>query len=131
MADCERALGRPQKALAMADDPSVGSLPPAARVELLIVTSGARRDMGEPEAALRMLEVGELSGAVRPWTGRLRYAYADALLAVGRDDDAREWFARAADADPEGETDAAERLLELDGLVLEDLDDEPEPPAGE
>ena len=31
-------------------------------------------------------------------------------------EEAREWFARAAEADTEGETDAAERLLELDGV---------------
>jgi tetratricopeptide (TPR) repeat protein len=124
MADCERALGRPEKALAMADDPEAASLSPAARVELLIVSSGARRDLGQTEAAVHMLEVGALSGPVRPWTARLRYAYADALLAVGREDAAREWFARAAEADPEGETDAAERLLELDGLVLEDLEED-------
>jgi predicted negative regulator of RcsB-dependent stress response len=68
-----------------------------------------------------MLEIGSLTGPVKPWTGRLRYAYADALLALGREDEARQWFAAAAEADPEGETDAEDRLLELDGLVLEDL----------
>jgi tetratricopeptide (TPR) repeat protein len=127
MADCERALGRPQKALAMADDPEAGNLEPAARVELLIVCSGARRDMGQLETAAHMLEVKALSGPVKPWTARLRYAYADALLALGREDDARRWFAEAVEADPEGETDADERLMELDGLVLEDLD----PDAGD
>lgn len=130
MADCERALGRPERALAMAEDKDVGQLDPAARVELLIVCSGARRDLGQVEAAVHMLEVGALNGPVKPWTGRLRYAYADALLAAGREDDARQWFAAAVDADPDGETDAQERLLELDGIVLEDLDDE-EAPEGD
>ena len=59
--------------------------------------------------------------ARKPWTARLSYAYAEALLALGRTDEAREWFARAADADEELETDAAERLAELDGVVLTDL----------
>jgi hypothetical protein len=129
MADCERALGRPAKALAMADDPEAGKLPPAARVELLIVCSGARRDLGQLEAAAHMLEVGALNGPVKPWTARLRYAYADALLSLGREDDARQWFAAAAEVDADGETDAEERLLELDGIVLEDLlpDDEATP----
>ncbi len=47
---------------------------------------------------------------------------------MGRREEAREWFSRAADVDTEGETDAAERLLELDGVVIEgdDEDDEPE-----
>ncbi len=126
MADCERALGRPERALAMAEDKDAGKLDPAARVELLIVCSGARRDLGQHEVAAHMLEVGALNGPVKPWTARLRYAYADALLGLGREDEGRQWFSAAADADPEGATDAEERLLELDGIVLHDLDgDEP------
>ena len=137
MADCERALGRPERALTMARDPQTGSLGPAATVELLIVTSGARRDLGQADAAVLSLQVAALEDPVRPWTARLRYAYADALLDAGREDEARQWFARAADADDEGLTDAQERLLELDGLVLSDLDpdadlelEEPGPGAG-
>ena len=57
---------------------------------------------------MAMLQVPELTTDVaEPWTARLRYAYADALLAVGRREEAREWFSRAADVDTEGETDAA------------------------
>jgi tetratricopeptide (TPR) repeat protein len=127
MADCERALGRPDRALAMADDPEAARLPAAAKVELLIVCSGARRDLGQHEAAAHLLDVGALTGPLHPWTARLRYAYADALLALGREDDARRWFAEAVDADPEGETDAEDRLLELDGVVIEDHSDEDVP----
>ncbi len=126
MADCERALGRPQRALLLAEDPEAKRLPPAARVELLIVSSGARRDLGQLDAAVAMLEVSALDGPQRPWTARLRYAYADALLAAGQEERARAWFARAVDADEEGETDAAERLLELDGLLLIDLGEDTE-----
>ena len=121
MADCERALGRPDKALKYADDPAAGSLPPAAKVELLIVCAGARRDLGQLEAAATMLDVTALERPVRPWTARLRYAYADTLLALGREEEARTWFSRALEVDTEDETDAEERLLELDGVVLEDL----------
>ena len=65
-----------------------------------------------------MLQVREL-GVDAPWAARLRYAYADGLLATGRRDEAREWFARAAEADEDADTDAAERLLELDGVTVE------------
>jgi hypothetical protein len=51
----------------------------------------------------------------------LYYAYADALAAAGRLDEAREWFGRADAADPGSETDAAERLEELDPFLVEDL----------
>lgn len=124
MADCERALGRPDRALIVADDPQASSLDPAGRVELLIVSAGARRDMGQVDAAVVSLQVGALEGAVRPWTSRLRYAYADALLEAGRTAEARAWFGRTAEADPSGETDAVERLLEIDGITLPDLDED-------
>ena len=97
-------------------------------MELRIVESGIRRDQGLPEAAVIALQVPELtSGRLRPWSARLFYAYADALLAACRADEAREWFARAAEADTDGETDAADRLDELDGIEFEDLADEPDP----
>jgi predicted negative regulator of RcsB-dependent stress response len=68
------------------------------------------------------LQVPELtSGRLRPWSARLFYAYADALLAAGRTEEARDAFARAAAADADGETDAADRLDELDGVEFEDL----------
>ncbi len=123
MADCERALGRPDRALLVSEDPQAGKLSAAARVELLIVASGARRDLGQADAAVVSLQVGALEGPVRPWTARLRYAYADALLEAGRSEDARQWFSRAADVDEQGDTDAEDRLLELDGVVFADLED--------
>ncbi len=52
------------------------------------------------------------------WVARLRYAYADVLLEMGRKADAVEWFTRAADADTEGVTDADDRLAELAGLTF-------------
>lgn len=116
MADSERALGRPERALALARDPDVEQLGPANHAEMLIVAAGARRDMGQPEMAVRLLEVKELqSRSHAPWLARLRYAYADALLAAGRRDDAVEWFHRVVAVDSERMTDADERLVELEG----------------
>jgi glycerol 3-phosphatase-2 len=131
LADCERALGRPAKAIDIYRSVQPGELGPAETIELLIVAAGARSDLGQPDATVAMLEVSELT-ANQPWAARLRYAYADALLAAGRQQEAREWFARAADADEEGETDAAERLLEMDGVVLDLAEpDEDQPEAGD
>ncbi|AVT41709.1 Replicase polyprotein 1ab [Plantactinospora sp. BB1] len=125
LADCERALGRPERAIDLYRGADRESLDPAGAVELLIVAAGARGDMGQRDAAVAMLQVRELTATpAEPWTARLRYAYADALLAVDRREEAREWFARAAEVDEFGETDAAERLLELDGVVLEGDEDE-------
>jgi len=124
MADCERALGRLDRALALVREASNAKLDRATQIELRIVESGIRRDQGLPEAAALALQVPELtSGRVRPWSARLFYAYADALLAGGRTDEARDAFARAAEVDADGETDAADRLDELDGVEFDDLED--------
>ncbi|MEV0135203.1 hypothetical protein AB0H83_42970 [Dactylosporangium sp. NPDC050688] len=126
IADCERALGRPEKAIDLFRTADREKLTAEEIVELLIVAAGARGDMGQHDAAVAMLQVRELTSAPEAvWAARLRYAYADALLRAGRREEAREWFARAADLDEDLTTDAAERLLELDGIVLDgDEDDE-------
>jgi hypothetical protein len=78
------------------------------------------------------LQVPELTdGRIRPGLARLYYAYADALLDAGRQDEARDWFGRAASADVEEETDAAERYEELDGISIDDLGLDEEYPSGE
>ncbi|MFB6827064.1 tetratricopeptide repeat protein [Streptomyces virginiae] len=121
MADCERGLGRPERALAMAGEPEVQKLDKAGQVEMRLVAAGARRDQGQLEAAIVTLQSPELaSSSVQPWTARLRYAYADALLAAGREDEAREWFAKTLEADKDGSTDASDRLAELDGVEFVD-----------
>ncbi|MET9887257.1 tetratricopeptide repeat protein [Streptomyces sp. NPDC006430] len=121
MADCERGLGRPERALAMAGEPEVQKLDKAGQVEMRLVAAGARRDMGQLDAAIVTLQSPELaSNSVQPWTARLRYAYADALLAAGREDEAREWFAKTVEADKDGAMDASDRLAELDGVEFVD-----------
>jgi tetratricopeptide (TPR) repeat protein len=122
MADSERALGRLDRALDLVTGPQAEEADRATRIELKIVESGIRRDQGLPGAAVVALQIPELTdGRQRRGSARLYYAYADALLDAGRDDEAREWFARAAGADTLGETDADERFDELDQLAIEDL----------
>ncbi|MFD4526482.1 hypothetical protein ACFWP7_21650 [Streptomyces sp. NPDC058470] len=135
MADCERGLGRPEKALEMAGAPEVQKLDKAGQVEMRLVAAGARRDIGQIDAAIVTLQGPELaSNSVQSWTARLRYAYADALLAAGRDGEAREWFAKAIESDKDGSTDASDRLAELDGVEFLDAlvedEDETEADAG-
>lgn len=129
MVDCERGLGRPERALELAGSPEARTLATPERVELLIVCSGIRRDMGDLDAAVVLLETPQLHPSRRdPWSARLFYAYAEALLARGDTDLARAWFAEAVDADAEALTDAAERLDELDGVVYVDLGEQNAPP---
>lgn len=115
MADCHRALGHPEQALKLAKSPSVANFVPEAKAEMTLVEAGARRDMGQLDAALRTLELAPLTSKSRaPWVTRLRYAYADTLEAAGRDNDALMWFHRTQAVDGDQLTDAAERAEQLE-----------------
>ena len=124
MADCERALGRLDRALDLVTGPPTPELSRDTQIELRIVESGIRRDQGFPEAGVVALQIPELTEERKgPASARLFYAYADALVDAGREDEARYWFGRAAAADLDGATDAAERAEDMDMLAFEDLDD--------
>ncbi|MDT0201542.1 tetratricopeptide repeat protein [Nocardioides sp. AE5] len=118
MADCERALGRPERALTLAKSPAVQNFSAEAKAEMTIVEAGARRDMGEFDAALRTLEHAPLNSKSRAaWVVRLRYAYADTLLAADRPADALEWFHRTEAIDGDEITDAGARAAEVERLI--------------
>lgn len=114
MADCERALGRPKKAIEM-DTPAVRKkMDSSTNIEMSIVVAGARADMGQYDAGLRLLEREPLNSSDRSAPiARLRYAYADMLLKAGRKDEAIEWFHRTVGIDANDETEAEDRLREL------------------
>jgi tetratricopeptide (TPR) repeat protein len=115
MADCHRALGQPEQALKLAKSPSVANFSPEAKAEMTIVEAGARRDLGQLDAAIRTLELAPLNNKSRgSWVVRLRYAYADTLLEAGRTTEALEWFHRTHAIDSDDITDAAERASELE-----------------
>ena len=115
MADCHRALGNPEQALKLAKSPSVANFAPDAKAEMTLVEAGARRDMGQLDAALRTLELAPLMNKNRAnWVVRLRYAYADTLEAAGRGSDALAWFHRTHAIDNDEITDAAERAEKLE-----------------
>lgn len=114
-ADCERGLGRPDRALTIiAEAPSEMSADE--RAELAIVEAGARSDLGELEAALSVLERAATAGRVSSdVTSRLDEARHEALVALGRAEprvDERE--------QPQHESDDEDTdVLEIDD-VLED-----------
>src|SRR5699024_1308688 len=111
IADCERALGRPERAVRMHTGQLRQALGQAERIELAIVVAGARRDMGQLDAGLQRLEREEPQSKSRgAWLARLRYAYADMLAAAGREREAIEWFHRTVAVDGNRDTDAEERI---------------------
>ncbi|MGG5173026.1 hypothetical protein ACQR35_12765 [Pseudarthrobacter sp. J1738] len=96
MADCERGLGRPDRALDVARSEEANDLDAPGKVELAIVASGARADMGQFDAAVSALEIPQLDlNRAFSYSPRLFRAYADALTAAGRADDAKVWTKQA------------------------------------
>jgi hypothetical protein len=123
LADCERALGRPERALDLLAGVT-GTIANDLAIELLLVQAGARSDLGQDAAALALLRgPAEKAKGKGSHVARLRYAYADILLDGGDTAGAAVWFARALDADVDSVTDAAERVEDLLGVVYEDLDE--------
>ena len=128
MADCERGLGRPERAIALAQTPEAQTLPPQARVELAIVVSGARLDLGEQEAAVAALGTAEVRAATGALAVRVAVARAAALEAAGRADEAQDELARftveeLAEATGEDEPD--------EEVVVFDLAEDDEMPVDE
>jgi tetratricopeptide (TPR) repeat protein len=114
IADCERGVGRPERAIELARSPEASQLTGDDADELRIVVAGARSDLGQHEQALAILSTPQLDPTRTGQTvARLFYAYAETLLALGRNQDSLQWFINAAAADIEGVTDAEERITEL------------------
>jgi len=114
IADCERGIGRPERAIELSRSPEAAKLTGDDADELRIVVAGARSDLGQHEQALALLSTPPLDPSRTGQTAvRLFYVYAETLLALGRNQDALQWFINAAAADVEGQTDAEERITEL------------------
>ncbi len=114
IADCERGVGRPERAIELARSPEAAELTGDDADELRIVVAGARADLGQLEQALAVLASPPLEPDRTGQTAaRLYYAHAEALLALGRDAEALDWFLKAAGADTDGVTDAEERIGEM------------------
>lgn len=112
LADCYRAIDKPDKALQYLDEVEP-TAPPEVYYEASIVAAGALSDMGRIDEAIARLERLDLKPDVaeehhiRAW-----YVLGDLLQKRGRFTQAREWFEAADAADPDL-TDAADRAAQL------------------
>lgn len=114
LADAERGLGRPEKALEVAQDELRDELDDESKVELAIVEAGAYQDLGKPAEALQALEA-QLENQDAPEVSRMRlfYVYADALAAQNNAAEATTYFQKAHELDKEGMLDSEDRIAEL------------------
>lgn len=92
LVDCERALGRVDKALTLAEEATQEEVPAAVRSEVAIVVSGIYVDRGELSQAISSLEIPELNPKRGyDYSPRLFNAYAELLQQDGRTKEAARW----------------------------------------
>ncbi len=96
MVDSERGVGRPDRALELARSVPRGELDVPVQVELAIAMSGARLDLGQPEAALTELQIPQLDPErAFAWSPALFDAYATVLEELGHEEEAEQWWQRS------------------------------------
>jgi hypothetical protein len=96
MVDCERGIGRPEKALELGRSVPKSSLEVPVQVALAIAMSGARLDLEQPEAALTELQIPQLDPErAFAWSPALFDAYATVLEDLGRAGEAEQWWQRS------------------------------------
>src|SRR3954449_6464426 len=131
LADCERALGRPENALRLVQQALEAHPDPEELVELRLVEAGARQDLGEGAAAALVLEAAlggrpTPAGLGHPDLGQLRLAtaYADLLDGRGEAELAHDWYSAIAAADPDDLTGVSEHFAGDDEDADEEGDDD-------
>ncbi|MFC0580783.1 hypothetical protein [Micrococcoides hystricis] len=100
MAASEAALGRPEKAIELAESIEAEKLEVEQKVDMAIIISGVYADMKEYEKAKTVLELPQLNlGRAYSFSPRLFRAYGEALTDLGQLDEAQTWFNQATVAD--------------------------------
>ncbi|KAB1643870.1 primosomal protein [Gulosibacter chungangensis] len=96
MVDCERGLGRPDRALELGRSIDKKTLPVEQQVQLAIAMSGARLDQGQPELALAELEIPQLDRTrAFDYSPGLFSAYATVLEDLDQGEEAKLWHKAA------------------------------------
>ncbi|WP_291046065.1 hypothetical protein [Herbiconiux sp.] len=100
LVDSERGMGRPDRALETGRSVERSTLSPASQVAVAIAMSGARLDLGQPDAALAELEIPQLDASVAySYSPDLFDAYAEVLEELGQEEESARWRELAARAD--------------------------------
>lgn len=100
MAACEAALGRPEKAIELAESVEAEQLDSEQKVDMAIIISGVHAEQQNFEQAKKVLEVPQLNlNRAFSFSPRLFRAYGEALTDLGQLDEAQKWFSQATVAD--------------------------------
>ncbi len=115
--DCERGLGRAERAIELAKETDLSNLPLADQVELVIVSAAARADLEQLDAALLLLEEAVHKfpeGADEHLLGRLNSYRADVLRALDRGEEAAQVEALIPEPEEEIEIVDIQEILDED-----------------
>lgn len=113
MADSHRALGAPQKAVALVQEVLGARVPDEVRAEAAVVGGAALADLGRYDEALTLLRKFSTKPEIaRPHDLRVWYVTGDVLERAGRRAEAAKEFRRIVRHDPSA-LDAGERLAAL------------------
>ena len=111
-ADSERGLNRPQRALDFGAEFEREDLDSDTRTELYIVMGGARRDLGDTDAARVFLQKAVRAAKSPMAMARSRFALGELLVASGDPEQAKKWLQSAVDIDEDAAWTEAADLLE-------------------
>lgn len=111
-ADSERGLNRPQRALDFGSEFEREDLDSDTRTELFIVMGGARRDLGDTDAARVFLQKAVRAAKSPMAMARSRFALGEILAASGDAEQAKKWLQSAVDIDEDAVWTEAADLLE-------------------
>jgi tetratricopeptide (TPR) repeat protein len=110
IADCQRALGQPERALATCAEVTPQRVSPAVWAETKIIAASTRADQGDLDGALKEIRTADVEPReMQDYHLRLWYVAADILERMGRHDDARTLWERVYAEDPDF-FDVADRL---------------------
>ncbi|MFN2594639.1 MAG: tetratricopeptide repeat protein, partial [Actinomycetota bacterium] len=113
LADCYRAMDKPEKSIELIDELDSKSVEPAVFYEGAIVAAGAVADQGRLDEAIARLERLDLRPTVaEEHHVRVWYVLGDLLQKKGRFSQAKSWFEAVAAADADS-TDAPARAARL------------------
>lgn len=119
-ADCERGLGRPERAVEILEETDTGTLPLDEQVELVLVAAGARADMGQLDFSLMIVEqaMDALPEDADPYlVRRLGLLRAERLADLDRPQEASDLLATLPEEEDEME------IVDLGELLDGDVDD--------
>ncbi|MGO1623218.1 tetratricopeptide repeat protein [Flaviflexus sp.] len=87
-ADCERGMGKPDRAVKYLEDINLQELEPAAQIELALVVSGAYADLEESEKGLKLIETLKVDTFSEEMRAPVELVRAERLRELGREEEA-------------------------------------------